>query len=106
MTTTSSRLTRETKSLINIGVLTPRLMKKYKQRKKKVFLIGSTYTEMELLNKPEIKSKVDNLLNFFVTMETLAKGSQYKFSRRTWILDTLTKELEELEKKMSEQNDA
>jgi len=80
-------------------------MKKYKQ-KKKVFQIGSTYTEMELLNRPEIKSKVDKMLNFFVTMETLAKGSQYKFSRRTWILDTLTKELEELEKKMSEQNDA
>jgi len=102
MSQTYNKIPRDAKSLIDIGILTPRMLRPTNPSSPhSKIAINAIYTQQELSNNPELKDKVYKVLEFFQDTKKLGRDSNCKFSTRDWIVEALSKEVDRVREKMS-----
>lgn len=101
------KIPHQTKALISIGVLTPKKVRPVtaKDLKHRVAVtIQANFTHNEVENNVEIKQALLKINDFFRATENLSEDTDFKFVRRHWILNTLTKEIDKVREAMAYKN--
>lgn len=88
---TSKKQNVNTKSLLNAGLLTKSINKAQTGRNRKSLI--ATYSPEELASKPDITTKMNEILAFFEDIKSATKGTGFKFSIRDFIVEAVLKEV-------------
>jgi hypothetical protein len=103
----NTQIPHQTKALINIGVLTPKRKRPVitQDLKHRVALsVQANFTNGEIESNPELKQSLLKITDFFRATEMLSEDTDFKFVRRQWIIQTLSKEIDSVREAMAWKN--